>query len=152
MDIIESRFAPLARRFVWRFLEGQLAGAKSVIFTEAGSEVERIAIIVEALKQTNGSRRLTDWIQGWFIIDETPAEEGAAQKVINDRRTFRIGETYRKGDPVRIDGQFSATVVEESGDKGAHEDKKPGKIRVRFEAKGKDPETLVISRHRLTHV
>ena len=151
MNALESRIKPLARRFVWRFLEGKLASAKDVIFSEAGSEVERIAIIAEALQQTRGNLSLITWIQGWFILDSTPAEEGAAQKVIDDRRVYRIGDTYQKGDKVVVDGQHPATVVDGSDPSLPLPLSRAAPGRIVVLEKG-HTEDINISRHRLSHV
>lgn len=151
MNSTESRIVPLARRFHRLFLDGKKSEARQVLADGEG-EAERIAIVVEALRLSAWSYSFSVWIQSWHTSDSIPTT-GAAARAIDaasksyrgrEKRSYRQGRTYRRGDRVRVDGLLFGTVtVTPIGDASANQ------IAVRVTGEDKD---RVIARHRIEFV
>jgi hypothetical protein len=150
MNTTESRIIPLARRFYRLYLDTKLSEARRVLL-DAEGEAERIAVVVEALKQSGWGFAFSTWIQSWHTSDSIP-NNGAADRAIrkaqgvytgDEKRGFRIGRTFRTRDRVRVDGRLFGTVTNNTPDTF------PNQIAVRVEGEDTD---RVIARHRIAHL
>lgn len=147
MNSTESRIIPLARQFYKLYNLGRKTEARQVLI-EAQGEFERIAVVVEALKQSGWSFAFTTWIQSWHLADSIPGDVGSAQDIIDEtpdyeeKRGFRIGRTYRDRDRVRVDGLLFGEVVQATI---------PNTSQIAVRIEGED-EDRVIARHRIAHL
>ena len=132
---------PTARRFYRLYLDGKEQLAKTILFQETDSEDKRIAVVVEALRQSAWNYSFAGWIQGWHVHTKLADEiktykDGEGQDQL-DRRGYREGGIYIVGDKVRLDGRLFAKITGFAGD------------RLIVEIEGGDRSTVV--RHRVEH-
>ncbi len=149
MNTTESRIIPLARKFFRLFLDGKKSKARLVL-SDAEGEMERIAVVVEALQQSGWSFTFATWIQSWHTSDSIPSTvqpitEASTSVCFEEKRNnhTRLGRTYRTGDLVLVDGHLFGKVVN-----AAYGSDIPSNCLIAIHVDG-DELDCVVSRHRL---